>query len=279
MIAKRQSPATLALLYGILLIGVIFSVFPIYFVVQAALRPGNQLYSTELQLLPTNATLENFRYVLTQLPLPRWIWNSLKVAGLTTVATLFITVTAGYAVSRFRFRGRGALLTGMLAIQSFPSLLALVAYYLILVNFGLTNSHLGLILVYSSLSIVFNVWNLKGYFDTIPVDLEEAAMIDGATATQAFIRVMLPLARPVLAITALFGFLTGWNEYIIAQTLLFDESMYTAPVGIFALQDGYRNPWGWFAASALIVSVPVVILFLYLQRNLISGLAAGGVKG
>ena len=109
--------------------------------------------------------------------------------------------------------------------------------------------------------------------------VEEAALIDGATPTQAFIRVMLPLARPALAVTALFGFLAGWNEYIFAQTLLFDESMYTAPVGIFSLQDSYRQPWGWFAASSLIVSVPVVILFLYLQRNLISGLAAGGVKG
>jgi arabinogalactan oligomer/maltooligosaccharide transport system permease protein len=279
MITRRQSPVTLVLLYAVLVIGVIFSVFPIYFVIQASVRPGNQLYSTDLQLVPKNATLENFQYVLTNTELPLWIWNSLKVATATTIATLFITVTAGYAVSRFRFRGREALLTGMLAIQAFPSLLALVAYYLILLRLGLTNSHLGLILVYSSLSIVFNVWNLKGYFDTIPIDLEEAAMIDGATSTQAFIRVMLPLARPVLAVTALFGFLTGWSEYIIAQTLWFDELKYTAPVGIFALQDGYRNPWGWFAASALIVSIPVVLLFLYLQRNLISGLASGGVKG
>lgn len=279
MMHRRQSPVTLTMLYLLLIAGVIFSIFPIYFVMQAALRPGNQLYSTDLQLLPTNATLENFRYVLMELPLLLWMWNSLKVAAMTTILTLVITVSAAYGLSRFKFRGRRAILTVMLVLQSFPALLALIAYYLILLRLGLTNTHLGLVLVYASSAIVFNVWNLKGYFDTIPIDLEEAAMIDGATATQAFLRIMLPLARPALAVTALFGFLAGWNEYIIAQTLLFNEAMYTVPVGVFGLQDGYRQPWGWFAASSLVVSIPVVLLFLYLQRNLISGLAAGGVKG
>jgi arabinogalactan oligomer/maltooligosaccharide transport system permease protein len=217
--------------------------------------------------------------MLTKTELPLWLWNSLKVATSTTIATLLITVTAGYALSRFRFRGRGALLSTMLALQAFPNFLSIIAFYLILNALKLTNTHLGLILIYASGSIVFNVWNLKGYFDTIPVEIEEAALIDGCTPTQAFVRIMLPLARPSLAVTALFGFLAGWNEYIFAQTLLFNESMYTAPVGIFALQDTYNQPWGWFAASSLIVSVPVVILFLYLQRNLVSGLTSGGVKG
>jgi arabinogalactan oligomer/maltooligosaccharide transport system permease protein len=126
---------------------------------------------------------------------------------------------------------------------------------------------------------VFNVWNLKGYFDTIPIDLEEAATIDGATPTQAFWMVMLPLARPAIAVTALFGFLAGFGDFIIAQTVLFDPNKYTATVGIFTLQEGYRTPWGWFAACALIISVPITLLFLYLQRNLVGGLSAGGVKG
>jgi arabinogalactan oligomer/maltooligosaccharide transport system permease protein len=279
MIARQQKPATLAFMYLLLILGTFFAIFPIYFVFQAALRPGNQLYSTDLQLIPTNATLENFRYVLFELPLLLWLWNSLKVAGSTTLVTIIIAVSAGYALSRFRFRGRNGILNGMLVLQAFPNVLALVAYYLILLNLRLTNSHLGLILVYAGTAIAFNVWNLKGYFDTLPIDLEEAAMIDGATPTQAFLRIMLPLARPALAVTALFGFLAGFGDFIIAQTLLFDESMYTAPVGVFALQEGYRNPWGWFAASALIIALPFTILFLYLQRNLISGLASGGVKG
>jgi arabinogalactan oligomer/maltooligosaccharide transport system permease protein len=279
MIARRQSFLTLAIQYVLLTIGLIFSIFPIYFIIQAALRPGNTLYSTDLQLLPANATLDNFRYVLTEIPLPLWIWNSLKVSFATTIATLLITVSAGYALSRFKFRGRGGVLTSLLALQAFPAALALPAFYLILNTLGLLNSALGLILIYSAGAIAFNVWNLKGYFDTIPIDLEEAATIDGATPTQAFLRVMLPLARPAIAVTALFGFLAGFGDFILANTVLFDEQKYTAPVGIFGLQDGYRNPWGWFAASALIISIPVTVLFMYLQRNLVSGLASGGVKG
>lgn len=279
MIARRQSIGALALQYFILALGLIFSVFPIYFLFQASLRPGNTLYSTNLQLLPTNATLDNYRYVLTQLPMPLWLWNSLKIGFATTIATLLISVSAGYALSRFKFRGRGGALTGLLALQAFPAALALPAFYLILNTAGLLNSALGLIIIYAAGGIAFNVWNLKGYFDTIPIDLEEAARIDGATPTQAFLRVMLPLARPAIAVTALFGFLTGFGDFILANTVLFDEQKYTAPVGIFGLQDGYTNPWGWFAASAIITSVPITLLFLYLQRNLVSGLAAGGVKG
>lgn len=276
---RRTSPVTLASLYAILVIASLFAFFPIYFVIQASLRPGQSLYSTQLQLLPTDATLDNFRYVLTQLPLLTWIRNSLFVAGMTTALTLLITVSAGYAFSRFRFRGRNEMLGGMLALQAFPGLLSLFAFYLILLRLGLLNNHWGLILVYASGATVFNIFNLKGYFDTLPADLEEAALIDGATPVQAFFMVMLPLARPAIAVTALFGFLAGFGDFIIAQTMLFDEQLYTAPVGIFALQDSYRTPWGWFAASALIVSIPVTLLFLYLQRNLVSGLASGAVKG
>jgi arabinogalactan oligomer/maltooligosaccharide transport system permease protein len=263
----------------ILILGVIFSVAPIYFVAQAALRPGNQLYSTNLQLVPTNATLDNFRYVLTQIPLPIWMWNSIKVATLTSLASLAVAVTAGYALSRFRFFGRSTILTTLLALQAFPAILALPALYLILLRLGLLNTHAGLVLIYACGAIAFNIWNIKGYFDSLSIELEEAALVDGATPVQVFFYVMLPLARPILAVTALLGFLGGFGDFILANTVLFDERLYTAPVGIFTLQVGYRNPWGWFASSALLLATPVTILFLYLQRHLVSGLTAGGVKG
>lgn len=279
MFARKQNWLSLAFQYLVLILGVIFAVFPIYFVIQASVRPGNQLYSTNLQLFPTDATLENFRYVLNEIPLPIWIWNSVKVASLTSIAALVIAVSAGYALSRFRFRARGGILTLLLALQAFPTILALPALYLILLRLSLINTHTGLVLIYACGAIAFNVWNTKGYFDTLPFDLEEAAFVDGATPTQAFLHVALPLARPVLAITALLGFLAGFGDFILANTVLFDELMYTAPVGIFTLQVGYRNPWGWFAASALLLATPVTILFVYLQRHLVSGLTAGGVKG
>jgi arabinogalactan oligomer/maltooligosaccharide transport system permease protein len=279
MNARKPRAGALALQYAILALGTFFAVFPIYFVFQASLRPGNQLYTTDLQLFPTDATLDNFRYVLTQIPLLLWLWNSVKIASATTIATLLITVPAAYALSHMVFRGRRTILTGLLALQAFPAALALPAFYLILLRLGLLNSHWGLILIYAAGATAFNIWNIKGYFDTIPVDLAEAAMIDGATPTKAFVLVMLPLVRPVLAVTALFGFLAGFSDFILANTVLFDERLFTAPVGVFSLQNGYRNPWGWFAASALIIALPITALFLYLQRHLVSGLAAGGVKG
>ena len=279
MFSRKQNLSSLALQYLVLILGMIFAVFPIYFVVQASLRPGHQLYSTELQLWPVDATLENLRFVWTQIPLPTWLWNSIKVAGLTSLTALFVTISAGYALSRFRFRGRGALLNSLLALQAFPALLALPAFYLLLLRLQLLNSHLGLILIYTCGAIAFNVWNIKGYFDTIPIELEEAAMVDGATPTQVLWHIMLPLARPTLAVTALLGFLAGFGDFILANTVLFEEILYTAPVGIWALQEGYYNPWGWFAAGALIIATPVTILFLYLQKHLVSGLTAGGVRG
>jgi arabinogalactan oligomer/maltooligosaccharide transport system permease protein len=274
----KTKPLTAIVIYAILIVAVFFAVFPIFFVVQASFRPGNQLYSTNLQLWPSDATLDNYRYVLTETQLPRWLWNTLVVGTLTTILTLLVTVAAAYALSRFRFRLRSPLLTSMLALQAFPALLALIPIYLIWNSLGLINTHAGLILCYAAGATVFNVWNLKGYFDTIPVDLEEAGMIDGCSPTQAFFRIMLPLARPALAVTALFGFLAGTGDFFMVDTLIYDQNLWTAPLGIISLQEGFRTPWGYFAAGGLILAIPVTLLFLALQRNFVSGATAGAVK-
>lgn len=277
---RRSSVLEMALVYLILIIAVFFALFPVWFLVTASIRPGQTLFSTNLAnaLWPTTTTGGNYQYMLTKTDFLLWIRNSFYIAVLTTIATLFIATPAAYAFSRFRFPGRSNLLLLFLALQSFPAVMALVPLYLLLQRLGLLN-HAGLILAYSAGALVFNIWNMKGYFDTIPIDLGEAALIDGATPTQAFLRVVLPLARPVLAITALFSFLAGWNEYITAQTILNSSAEYTAPVGLFILQNDKSVPWGYFAAGSLMVSVPVMILFLSLQRNLVSGLTAGGSKG
>jgi arabinogalactan oligomer/maltooligosaccharide transport system permease protein len=275
---NKTKPLTTIVIYAILVLVVFFAVFPIFFVVQASFRPGNQLYSTDLQLWPTDATLANYEYVLTQTQLPLWLWNTIKVGLATMALTLLVTVAAAYALSRFRFRLRSPLLTSMLALQAFPALLALIPIYLIWNTLGLINTHAGLILCYAAGATVFSVWNLKGYFDTIPVDLEEAGMIDGCSPTQAFLRIMLPLARPALAVTALFGFLAGTADFFMVDTLIYDQNLWTAPLGIISLQEGFRTPWGWFAAAGLILAIPVTLLFLALQRNFVSGATAGAVK-
>lgn len=277
---KSESPLVLVLLYLVILLAVFFALFPVWYLVTASIRPGQSLFSTDLinALLPPQTTLENYQHMLTKTDFPIWVRNSLYIAVLTTIGTLLLATPAAYAFSRFRFPGRSNLLVLFLALQSFPGVMALVPIYLLLQTLGLLN-HVGLILAYSSGALVFNIWNMKGFFDTIPVELGEAALIDGASPTQAFLRVVLPLARPVLAITALFGFLAGWNEYIVAQTVLSNSKLYTAPVGLFLIQSDKATPWGYFAAGSLMVSLPVMILFLALQRNLVAGLAAGGVKG
>ena len=161
----------------------------------------------------------------------------------------------------------------------FPATMMMVPLYAILKNLGMLNSLGGLVLVYSTTSLPFSVWMLKGYFDTIPRELEEAAIMDGASPLQCFVRVVLPLARPALAVTALFSFLTAWNEFILAATLLNEEARYTLPVALRMFVGEYHVEWGKFAAGALLVSAPVMALFFALQKHLVGGLTAGGVKG
>lgn len=272
----------LIFIYAFLVVMTIFSVFPLYFVLQASLRGSQNLYSTQLQLLPDHLTLDNYIYMLTQQPLLAWIGNSVYVCLGATVIGLFCSTTAAYALSRFRFAGRDIGLMALLAIQAFPGLLALLAYYLLLQSLHLIDHIEGLMVVYAAGTVVFGVWNIKGYFDTLPIELEQAALVDGATPTQAFLRITLPLAAPSLAASALFMFIGGWNEFPLANILLNANAASTNvtwPVGLYALQQNFRTPWGYFAAASVMISVPVMILFLWLQRFFQSGLTVGSVKG
>ena len=276
---RRGHLGTSLLIHGFLVAMLIIAVFPVFFVLQASVRPGQSLYTLTLSLWPDHPTLDNFRYILTQIPFPTWLRNSLIVCTATMFAGLVGSATGAYALSRFRFAGKRMTLILLLAIQSFPTVLALIPIYIILRLVHLIGTPIGLILAYVSVALVFAAWNLKGYFDTIPHEIDEAALMDGCTPTQAFLRVTLPLAVPALAVTALLMFITGWNEWVMAQTLLSDENTYTVPVGLWGLQNDYRIPWGYFASAALIVSIPIMTLFLLLQRYFRSGLTVGGVKG
>jgi arabinogalactan oligomer/maltooligosaccharide transport system permease protein len=229
---------------------------------------------------PTRFSVANFVSVMTDQPFARWMLNSAVIAVAATVAGVVLACTAAYAFSRFKFPGRRAGMMSFLVSQMFPGTLTLIPLYIIIVQWlGLGSTHLGLVVVYATTSVPFSVWMLKGYFDTIPRELEEAAVMEGAGPGTIFWRVVLPLAKPAIAITALFSFMTGWNEFILAATFMDQEAMYTAPVGLRFFVGGFQQQWGYFAAGSIIVSIPVVLLFFYLQKYLVSGLTAGSVKG
>ena len=280
-------------LHLILAVATLLTLYPVFWVFSIAFSGKQSLAIADLPASPTaidrlravipwpeKISASNFVSVMTDQPFARWILNSALVAIFTTLLGVFLACTAAYAFSRFKFPGRRPGMMAFLVSQMFPGTLMLIPLYIIIVQIlGLGSSRIGLIIVYATTSIPFSVWMLKGYFDTIPKELEEAAVIEGASAGKIFWRIVLPLAKPAVAITALFSFMTSWNEFILAATFMDKENMYTAPVGLRFFVGGFSQQWGYFAAGSIIVSIPVVLLFLYLQKYLVSGLTAGGVKG
>ncbi len=254
------------------------TLYPVFWVFKMALTPS-QGFDASPNPFPTDPKLDNFKHVLFELPFFTWLFNSVVISAATTLLGVFLACTSAYALSRFRFPGRAPAMLSFLVTQMFPGVLMLIPLYLIMDALGLLNQLLGLVLVYSCTAIPFCVWMLKGYFDTIPKELEEAALMDGATTGMIFWRIMLPLSLPAVAVTALFSFMTAWNEFIIAAVFMNDEDKYTLPVGLKQMVGQFATEWGNFAAAAILVSIPVVALFFALQKNLVGGLTSGGVKG
>lgn len=293
LFSKRREGFSHLPLHAVLVAFTLFTIYPILWVVSLAFSgkqslaiatlPENPTFWDRLRAVtpwPETFSTSNFASVMTDQPFAKWMLNSAIVAIGTTVLGVFLACTAAYAFSRFKFPGQRGGMMAFLVSQMFPGTLMLIPLYIILVQWlGLGSSRLGLIIVYATTSIPFSVWMLKGYFDTIPRDLEEAALIEGASVGRIFWSVILPLAKPAVAVTALFSFMTAWNEFILAATFMDQEAMYTAPVGLRFFVGGFSQQWGYFAAGSIIVSVPVVFLFLFLQKYLVSGLTAGGVKG
>lgn len=259
-------------------------IYPVLWVIKMALSP-EQGFSLSANPLPVEFSLDNFRHVIFTTDsgggwlFGRQFFNSVVISGATTVLGITLATTAGYAFSRFDFPGKNLGMKMFLISQMFPGVVMAIPLYILLDKLGLLNSMTGLVLVYSTTAIPFCVWMLKGYFDTIPKDLEEAATIDGASQWTIFFTVIMPLAKPAIVVTALFSFMTAWNEFILAATFLGDERAFTLPVTLQHYVGSYSTEWGYFAAGAIIVSVPVMALFFILQKSLIGGLTAGGVKG
>jgi arabinogalactan oligomer/maltooligosaccharide transport system permease protein len=262
----------------------LFALYPIWFVILASGRVGQRLYTLNLigMFIPTSFNFDNYQAMLAGLPHPflSWMRNSIFVAGFTTIACLLIATSAAFAFSRFRFYGRQAGLILLLAIQAFPGVLSLVPVAQLLTAFGLYANLWGLVLAYVVGSLVFTTWLLKGYFDTIPVEIEEAAMIDGCGPIQSFFLIGLPMAKPALAVTALLAFMGGWGEFVFASVLIPAPNVKrTLMVGMYSIANNQSVPWGLFAAGAVMTIIPVIIVYMYFQRYLIGGLTLGGVKG
>jgi len=266
-------------IYLIIFIFVLVSLYPILRVLTISLRPGDNLLNESLRIIPKDATFENYVKLLTEKPFLIWIRNSGLVTLIVTILGVVLASFAGYSFSRFRFPGRKAGLLGLLVTQMFPATMLLLPLFIMISKLNLINSFLGLIIMYSASALPFCIWLMKGYYDTIPVSLEESAMMDGANKFFAFRKIILPLAAPALVITALFSFMTAWNEYVVAAQVLWYDDMFTIPLGLKSLQGNMTTEWGMYAAGALLISIPVIILFLVLSKWLVSGLTLGSVKG
>jgi arabinogalactan oligomer/maltooligosaccharide transport system permease protein len=260
----------------------VVAIFPVLWVLLSSFKSNEVIKSqTELQPLPDPWTIENYRTVLGQNDheFLHWLFNSVVVALGTTVVGVFLAATAGYAFSRYRFPGYRPALTAFLVAQMFPGVILLVPIYKIIVDLGLLNTKTALILAYATVAVPFCVWMLKGYFDTIPISLEEAGLIDGLTPFGTFWRIVIPLSLPGLAVTSFYAFITAWNEVLFANVFLTESKNYTLPIGLRTYVFQFEQQYGWLAAGAVLVTIPAIIMFLLAQRYLVSGLTRGGVKG
>jgi ABC-type maltose transport system permease subunit len=289
---RFQKRLGIAIRLVVAVILILFSIFPVLWIVSASFDNTNSLATQSL--IPANAGIDNYRRLFNLDPdfafvgglnYWVWLWNSVKVAGISTILSLSLTTMAAYAFSRLRFAGRVTLLKAILLIQVFPNLLALVAIFAIIAQFGDIvpalglNTHAGLIMVYLGGSMGINIWLMKGFLDTIPRALDEASMVDGATNWQIFSTILLPLLRPILIVIGILSFIGTYGDFILARILLNDVDKYTLMVGLQIFTAGqFDKKWGVFAAGALIGALPIMITYLALQDQIAGGLTAGSVK-
>jgi len=278
MINKRRIFLQHFLSYAILLLVGVAVLIPVLWMLSTSLKNDMEIFTIPPRWIPIDGTFIAYQRIWTDYPFARYFFNSFIVVSVSTLISLAFSCLAGYGASRFHFRGKGMFLTFLLITQMFPSIMLLIPFYKIIQTLGLINTHAALIMTYISFTIPFCSWMMMGYFQSIPKDLDEAAAIDGSSRFRIFYQIVLPLALPGVAATAIYSFITGWNEYMFALVLTQSETMKTVPVGIGQLIGQYKVMWNDMMAASLVAIIPLTIIFLFFQRFLISSLTAGAVK-
>ena len=266
-------------IFSFLVLFTLATLYPALNIIGISLRTDDAFQTRSLALWTAESSFRSYFTLFLETDFLTWMKNSFLVSFVVTLTGVVLASTSGYALSRFNFMGRRAVLSSLLMTQMFPATMLLLPFFILLAKLKLINSYLGLIIIYSSTALPFCIWQMKGYYDTIPDALEEAARIDGCSRFSAFTKVILPVSAPALVITALFSFMASWSEYVVAAIVLQDQGLYTLPLGLKSFQASLSTQWGLYAAGAVVVSIPVTILFISLSRFLVSGLTVGSVKG
>lgn len=267
------------LIFSFLVLFTFAILYPALNIIGVSLRIDDAFQSRSLALWTSESSFRSYVTLFLETDFLIWMKNSFLVSFVVTATGVVLASTSGYALSRFNFMGKRAVLSSILMTQMFPATMLLLPFFILLAKLGLINSYLGLIVIYSSTALPFCIWQMKGFYDTIHGALEEAARMDGCSRFSAFIKVILPVSAPALVITALFSFMASWSEYVVAAIVLQDPGLYTLPLGLKSFQASLATQWGLYAAGAVVVSIPVTILFISLSRFLVSGLTVGSVKG
>ncbi len=279
MTRKGKNAVRLTLLNAGFILLCLVILVPVLYALSISFSGQGAALSGELSLLPKDPTLENYRAILFDKPFLLWLKNSLLLSAGTIALSMLCAVPAAYAASRWRFAGRRGMLRALLVLNAFPQVLSMFALFRVLRLTGTLNTHGGLVMIYAGSMCVFAIWNMKGYFDTIPKEIEEASKIDGANDFQMIVRIVLPLARPAIIVTCVMVLITVWNEYLFATTFLLDSRSYSLAGGLYQLQSNdYSRNWSVFTAASMLASLPLLLIFFKIQKYMVSGLTAGGVK-
>jgi len=279
--SSRTLPRTLGwlLVYVALIFAVVILVFPVFWMVSTSFKTPNEMFARNITLLPSHFTIQNYINVWTQTAFPTFFWNSFKVATISTLLALVVSMYAAYAMARIDFPGRGIFAMALLVTQMFPGILFVIPLFIIIKALHLFDTQYALIIAYVAYSLPFGIWMLRGFFSAIPMELEDAAAVDGASMIGTFHRIILPLAGPGLAAVTMYNFIRSWNEFLFALVFLQSTGNFTLPLGLAGFEGEYSFRWDLLMAGASSVSLPVLVVFLVMNRFIVQGLLGGAVKG